>query len=399
MIPPRMNISTPDVPPAEPGGGSPGADADAGPVDRGFPPGDGGGPGRGDDTGAKQRRALGWSAVAAVSVIVWIVLPVGVGIFLGVLMGFAMQPLYERFKTRLRPSLAALFTVLLVTALIVASVGGLAYLFVTKGVALTRDLLAALGPGGSASGVVDKLTAVAASVGFSSKVITAKLREGAAGAAESAAGIAELMASATASALLGLFFAMLTMYFAFRHWPLIATRAQSVVPLRPDYTRSLLDEFRRIGRATLLGTIVTGVAQGILATIGYGISGVPEPIFFGAMTAVASLVPAVGTLIVWVPAGIVLIATGHVGRGVLELAWGAFAVVGLSDYVVRPRLVGGEAGTPALVTFAALFGGVEVWGLKGLIMGPVLMLLAVAVLRIYVREEEMRRTDLRAGPP
>ncbi len=397
MIRRPMDIPASDVPPGEPGGASLGTDADAGRVEERGAPGDTGVPGPADETGAKQRRALGWSAVAAVAVIVWIVLPVGVGIFLGVLMGFAMQPVYERIKTRLRPALAALLTVLLVTVAIVASVGGLAYLFVTKGVTLTRNLLAALSPGGSASGVVDKLTAVAASLGFSSKVITAKLREGAAGAAESAAGIAELMASATASALLGLFFAMLTMYFAFRHWPLIATRAQNVVPLRPDYTRSLLDEFRRIGRATLLGTIVTGLAQGLLATVGYAISGVPEPIFFGAMTAVASLVPAVGTLIVWVPAGIVLIATGHVGRGVLELAWGAVAVVGVSDYVVRPRLVGGEGGTPALVTFAALFGGVEVWGLKGLIMGPVVMLLAVAVLRIYVREEEMRRADLRPG--
>jgi predicted PurR-regulated permease PerM len=316
---------------------------------------------------------------------------VGVGIFLGTLMGFAMQPLYERFKSRLRPAPAALETVDIVTVAIVDSLGGHAYLFVTKGVALTHDLLDALGPGGSASGFVEKLTASAASLGFSSKVLTAKLREGAASAAASAAGIAETLAAGTASALLGLFFAMLTMYFAFRHWPLISARAQNVLPLRPEYTRSLLEEFRRIGRATLLGTIVAGLAQGVLATIGYAISGVPEPIFFGAMTAVASLVPAVGTLIVWVPAGVVLIATGHPARGVLELLWGALAVVGLSDYVIRPRLVGGEGGTPALVTFAALFGGVEVWGLKGLIMGPVVMLVAVAVLRIYVREEESRR--------
>jgi predicted PurR-regulated permease PerM len=370
-----MSISSPEVPPNAPGG-----------------------PGPGDDRSLTERRALGWSALAAVAVIVWIVMPVGVGIFLGTLMGFALQPLYERFKARLRPSLAALLTVLIVAASIIATVGGLGYLFVTKGVSLTRDLLAQLSPGGSASGFVERVTAGAASLGFSSKVISAKVREGAAGAAERAAGIAELLASATASSLLGLFFAMLTMYFAFRHWPRISARAQSILPLRPDYTRSLLDEFRRIGRATLLGTIVTGLAQGVLATIGYAIAGVPEPVFFGAMTAVASLIPAVGTLIVWVPAGIVLIVMGHAARGVLVLAWSSLVVVGISDYVIRPKLVGGEGETPAIVTFAALFGGVEVWGLKGLIMGPVLMLLAVAVLRIYVREEEARRLKVAADP-
>jgi predicted PurR-regulated permease PerM len=362
-----MSISTPEVPPTPPGGSGPG-----------------------DDTSLKERRALAWSALAAVAVIVWIVMPVGVGIFLGTLMGFAMQPLYERLRARLRPSIAALLGVVIVTVIIIATVGGLGYLFITKGVSLTRDLLAELGPGGSGSGVVEKVTTAAASLGFSSKVITAKVREGAAGAAERAAGIAELLASATASGLLGLFFAMLTMYFAFRHWPSISARAQTVLPLRPDYTRSLLDEFRRIGRATLLGTIVTGLAQGLLATIGYAVAGVPEPIFFGAMTAVASLIPAVGTLIVWVPAGVILIVMGHAARGVLVLAWSALVVVGVSDYVIRPKLVGGEGETPAIVTFAALFGGVEVWGLKGLIMGPVVMLLAVAVLRIYAREEEAR---------
>jgi predicted PurR-regulated permease PerM len=380
IIPPRMSISTPEVPPTPPGG-----------------------PGPGEDTTLKERRALAWSALAAVAVIVWIVMPVGVGIFLGTLMGFAMQPLYERLRARLRPSFAALLSVGIVTVAIIATVGGLGYLFITKGVSLTHDLLAELGPGGSASGVVEKVTAGAASLGFSSTVITAKVREGAAGAAERAAGIAELLASATASGLLGLFFAMLTMYFAFRHWPGISARAQAVLPLRPDYTRSLLEEFRRIGRATLLGTIVTGLAQGLLATIGYAVAGVPEPIFFGAMTAVASLIPAVGTLIVWVPAGVVLIVMGHAGRGVLVLAWSALVVVGVSDYVIRPKLVGGEGETPAIVTFAALFGGVEVWGLKGLIMGPVLVLLAVAVLRIYVREEEARHTkaasDLSAETP
>jgi predicted PurR-regulated permease PerM len=362
-----MSISHPEVPPTPPGG-----------------------PGPGDDTTRKERRALGWSALAAVAVIVWIVMPVGVGIFLGTLMGFATQPLYERFRARLRPALAALFAVIVVTVAIIGTVGGLAYLFITKGVSLTRDLLAALGPGGSASGFVDKVTASAASLGFSSKVITAKVREGAAGAAERAAGIAELFASATASSLLGLFFAMLTMYFVFRQWPVISARAQSLLPLRPDYTRSLFDEFRRVGRATLLGTIVTGLAQGFLATLGYAMAGIPEPIFFGAMTAVASLIPAIGTLLVWVPAGVVLIVMGEAGRGILVLAWSALVVVGVSDYVIRPKLVGGEGETPAIVTFAALFGGVEVWGLKGLIMGPVVMLLAVAVLRIYAREEEAR---------
>jgi len=147
----------------------------------------------------------------------------------------------------------------------------------------------------------------------------------------------------------------------------------------------VLAEFKRAGRVTLSGTIVTGLAQGVFAGLGFWIAGVPQPAFFGAATAVASLLPGVGTLLVWVPAGLYLLAVGSPGAAVAELAWGALVVVGFSDYVIRPRLVGDE-GMPAILTFLALFGGLEVLGLPGLIAGPVLMALAVAVLRLYARE-------------
>lgn len=92
----------------------------------------------------------------------------------------------------------------------------------------------------------------------------------------------------------------------------------------------------------------------------------------------------------WVPAGLYLFAIGHPAKAVIELAWGALFVVGLSDYLIRPRLVGDEA-MPALLVFVALFGGLEVFGLPGLIVGPVLMALAVAVLRRYSAERKQQR--------
>ena len=99
--------------------------------------------------------------------------------------------------------------------------------------------------------------------------------------------------------------------------------------------------------------------------------------------------PAVGTLLVWVPVGFYLFAIGYPGRALVELGWGSLIVVGFCDYVIRPRLVGDE-GTPVLLTLLALFGGLEVLGLSGLIVGPVVMALAVAFLRLYAREEKAR---------
>jgi predicted PurR-regulated permease PerM len=247
--------------------------------------------------------------------------------------------------------------------------------------------------------VVAAVAGVTSRLGVSPDEVTARAHELAETAASSATTAAALIVATAAGAALSLLFAMLSMHFILRHWRAVTLGAQEVFPLRPDYTAALFAEFRRVGRSTLLGTIGTGVAQGLLATFGYWITGVPYPLFFGAATAVASLVPVVGAALVWLPAGIVMILLGHPVRGALELVWGTVIVAITSDYVIRPRLVGGGGHLPQLVTFAALLGGVQVFGLKGLIVGPVLMALAVAILRLYASETRKRRSLSTRLPP
>jgi predicted PurR-regulated permease PerM len=84
--------------------------------------------------------------------------------------------------------------------------------------------------------------------------------------------------------------------------------------------------------------------------------------------------------------GVVMVLTGHPGAGITEIVYSALTVGVVSDYVIRPRLVGSEKGVPAIVTFVALFGGVEVFGITGLILGPVLATLSLAILETYARE-------------
>ena len=329
--------------------------------------------------------------MAATAAIVWIVMPIGVGILMGTLLAFTVQPLFERLQPRLGARWSALVTVIASTLALAGSMVGLAWLLLAKGAALTRGWIASLGPGGQVGTLFNSVGHLTGRVGISPDELATRARALAESAATRAAAFAEALLSTTASSLLALFFAMMSMHFILRNWSAISLRAQETLPLRPEYTAGLFAEFRRVGRTTLLGTIGTGIAQGVLATIGYWISGVPEPLFFGAATAVASLVPAVGTMLVWVPVGVALILGGHATRGVLELGWGAVFVAGVSDYVIRPRLVGGTGEVPSLVTFAALLGGVEVFGLKGLLVGPVVMSLAIAVLRLYAREARTMR--------
>jgi predicted PurR-regulated permease PerM len=342
-----------------------------------------------------ERRALGFFAVAAVAAIAWIAQPVGIGILLGALTAFALQPLYDRLKKRWRRGPpAALVCVGVSIVVFGATLGSLSYLFVARGVVMARALLDTLGPGGAGRALLERITGLLGAVHIQPDDVVAKLRDAAAEIASRAAAIAGVIASATFSVLLTLFFVTMTVFFTLERWPMLARQAETMLPLRPRYTRDLLEEFRRVGRQTLLGTVATGLAQGVLATIGFLITGVPEAAFFGAATAVASLVPAVGTLLVWVPIGIFLIASGKAGMGVLLLVWGTVVVVGISDYLIRPALVGRHSTMPALLTFTALFGGVEAFGLIGLILGPLLMALSFALLKIFAHDAEAGRSPV-----
>lgn len=331
-------------------------------------------------------QALGWFAMGAVAVIAWIAHPVSVGLLLGTLMAFTLQPVYEKLVVRTgRPKLTATGCVLVTGLGITGMFAGVAFLLVSRGVAMAQALLVSLGPDGPARAMVERL-ALRLPQQVRSEEVIGKLRDAAAGLASRVATIAAALANAVAAGLLAIFFMLMTMSFILRHWSLIASRAEDMLPLARRHTHALFEEFRVVGRTTFLGTVVTGVSQGLLAAFGYWICGVPEAAFFGALTAVASLLPGVGTLLVWVPAGIFLLVTDHLGSGVVELIYGGVIVVGFSDYVLRPRLVGGHGEMPALLTFVSLFGGVEVFGLIGLILGPLLMSIAVALLRIYAKE-------------
>ena len=340
-------------------------------------------------------RALGWLAVAAVAVVVWLAEPFVLSMLLGALMAFILEPLYERVG-RGRPGPWAVATVIATGFLVLVVAIGFIALFVTRLAGFANDLRTALSPGGTLASSLDAASQWLSRYGISTSSMISSLESGAGAVASHTAVVAAGVASGTFSALLGLLFALLTMYVVLRHWPRMVAAAAEVAPLQPGHTRAVLAEFKRAGRVTLTGTIVTGLAQGAFAGIGFWIAGVPQPAFFGAATAVASLLPGVGTLLVWVPVGIFLAATGHAGKAIFELTWCALTVIGVSDYILKPRLVGDDD-TPVILVYIAIFGGVEVFGLAGLIMGPILMALAVATLRLYTREE-CQKTDLDVGP-
>jgi predicted PurR-regulated permease PerM len=319
-------------------------------------------------------------------VLLWLSLPVASGLFLGTLVAFSLLGWHGQLSRRLRtPGVAA---VLLAVGSAFTIVGGLvllAYFIAERGVFVANSLVHAFEAGGPLSGLVTRLQLATQGSPIGPIDVAERLRDAAATAAAGLTGWAATLASLTFTFVLTLFFTIMSTFFVLQHWTEIGRRAERMLPLHPVHTRVLLEEFQRVGSEVFIGTLLTGLAQGLLAGIGYRIVSVPESALLGALTAICSLVPAVGTLLVWVPVGLVLTFSGALGSGVFVLVWGALIVGILCDYVIRPKLVSGTGQVPTLLTFIALFGGVEVFGLVGLIVGPVIASVALALLRTYDR--------------
>jgi predicted PurR-regulated permease PerM len=335
----------------------------------------------------EERRAFGFLALVALAALVRLALPVGVGLFLGALLAFALEPIYRwLLRKKVNSGAAALVSALGATAIVSSLVLATTTLLVTRGIALLSVLRAQLAPGGAAREFAERTMTRLTAVHINVADIMQRLESETVSLGSRAAGVAAEVAGLTFGGLLTVFFMTLASYFVLRSWDDMVARSERMLPFERRHTRALLGQFRSVGRDVLLGTVVTGIIQGLLAGIGYWMTGVPEPAFFGALTAVASLVPGVGTVLVWVPIGVARITGGHAVAGLIELLYSALAVGVASDYVVRPRLVGRGKGIPSVFMFIALFGGVSVFGIIGLILGPVAVSLSLAVLRTYERE-------------
>jgi len=309
-------------------------------------------------------------------------------------LAFSLQRVHEWLcKRGVRPALSA---ALLAISSALVTVGGLLlllYFVIVRGVVALRSLAEGFGPEGVFRRLLARLDAATHALPFGSIDVTGRARAAMAEGASKLTSAFAMVADATFSALLMLFFTTMAAFFVLRNWGQLIRGAERTLPLHPAHTRVLLDEFQTVGKQVFVGTVLTGAAQGILAGIGYALGGAPEAMLLGVLTAACSLVPAVGTMLAWLPVGIGLIASGRPGAGTFIILWGLLIVSVVSDYVIRPKLVDKGGQVPALLTFIALFGGVQTFGLMGLIVGPVVAAVSVALLRTYHRENSEANLD------
>jgi predicted PurR-regulated permease PerM len=170
-----------------------------------------------------------------------------------------------------------------------------------------------------------------------------------------------------------------SLFFFFREGNSIRQGLCAMLPLDVIQTERLLAGISETMIANLYGGLAVGAAQGLLTGLAFWVVGLSAPILWALVTALASLVPVVGSALVWGPATILLFLGGHWVKALVLLGWGA-AVVGQVDVVVRPYIVGSHIKVHTLLVFFALLGGVEAFGIVGIFIGPVVLSVTMAVL-------------------
>jgi len=167
---------------------------------------------------------------------------------------------------------------------------------------------------------------------------------------------------------------------------------RNLSPLDPVHNAEILHETESTIKVTVWGTVIVAFVQGFLGGVGFLIFGLPQPAFWGTVMIPASVIPLVGSAIIWGPAAIYLLFTGSIGTGVGLILWGG-VLVSIVDNILRPLIVKGHSTTPSILILFSILGGLEYFGIIGFILGPLILSFLLSLLRIY------RKTFLPATSP
>lgn len=211
------------------------------------------------------------------------------------------------------------------------------------------------------------------------------LRNAAASAGTFVAGLINRTSRGTLQIVVLLFITLFTMFYFFRDGRTLLRRIRYLIPLDREHKNAIVSRFTAVSRATVRGTLLIALAQGVLATLTLWIFGVGSPILWGVVATLLAIIPLVGVWVVLYPAAFIQMAIGNLWQGVGILAVTMLVIVNV-DNVMRPRLVGQETGMHDLMVFFSTLGGIGMFGPAGFIIGPMIAALFLTLLDIYSAE-------------
>jgi predicted PurR-regulated permease PerM len=179
-------------------------------------------------------------------------------------------------------------------------------------------------------------------------------------------------------------------FFLLRDGRQLTRRIGETVPMHPEQRRALFEKFTTVVRATVKGSIIVAIVQGILGGVIFAILDIRAALLWGVVMGLLALIPAVGTGLVWAPVGIYLLVTGSVWQGMVLLLCGIF-IISMVDNVLRPILVGQDTRMPDYVVLISTLGGLSVMGINGLIVGPVIAAMFISAWEIFADSRAAHR--------
>ena len=341
------------------------------------------------------RRAAFLLLLALVTVaFFWIISPFFGAVFWAMVLALMFMPVHRRLCARLRgrDTLAALGTLLFCMVIVVVPMIFVVGAMVDEATSFTqrlrtgefnprtyfeqiqnalpgwlRDLLGRFGLF-NAQDVVDKLTAAVVQGG---QALTTR---------------ALAIGQDTLMLLVNLGIMLYLLFFFLRDGRDLAQTIRRAVPMQRQHTDFLLSKFATVVRATVKGTVVVALVQGMLGGVAFAFLGIHGAVLWGVVMSVLSLLPAIGAALVWAPVAIYLIATGSMIEGLGLAAWGA-GVMGMVDNLLRPILVGKETKLPDYLVLLSTIGGLSIFGVNGFLIGPAIAALFVATWALFSHEE------------
>jgi len=316
-------------------------------------------------------------------------------IFWAGLLAFIFYPMYQQLLKLLgnRPNLAAVISSLIVLVIVIPFAGIIIYSVTVEGIKL-YDLA-------SQTFTVEKIKEfIAYSRSFElidsafNKVLQSEdlqrnLNSFILNAAKSIGNYATgLLASATKNILLiviHLLLVIFVLFFFFKDGGNILEEIKNLLPMDRKHKNAIYNKISETLSAVVRGQFVTAFIQASIASIVYWLLGLPIPLFFGFLTFLSSMIPVLGAASVWVPFVIYLLAIQSYGKAIILLLIGTFCI-SLLDNFLKPYLIGEKTKLPILLLFFGILGGLRLYGLTGIFLGPVILALFFALLKIYQTE-------------
>jgi len=193
--------------------------------------------------------------------------------------------------------------------------------------------------------------------------------------------------------ILNFFVMVFIVFYLLRDGPLLVAKLQSVLPLKKSHQDHVFQRFEDVTHAVIFGHVSVALIQGALGAIGFIILGIHAPILWGALMAFFALLPFIGPPVIWLPIAIMQILDGYydnntnmIIRGLLLILYGAL-IIGTIDNILKPKLISNRADVHPVLVLLGVLGGLKMFGIMGIFIGPLLLALFMAFIKIYEEEK------------